>query len=52
MLDRKTSYLIYMHERIRVEIYENYFETKKEINKRKQNEFSIAAQKVPKFLPR
>jgi len=46
-----------MHERVRyicssVEIYENYFEMKKEINKRKQNEFSAAAQKVPKFLPR
>ena len=52
MLDRKTSYLIYMHERVRVKIYENYFETKKEINKIKQNEFSAAAQKVPKFLPR
>ena len=64
MLDRKTSYLTYMHERVRIEIYyfqisvivytciENYFETKKEINKRKQNEFSAAAQKVPKFLPR
>ena len=52
MLDRKTSYLIYMHERVCVEIYENYFETKKEINKRKQNEFSTAVQKVPKFLSR
>ena len=52
MLDRKTSYLIYMHEHVRVEIYENYFETKKEINKRKQNEFPAVAQKVPKFLLR
>jgi hypothetical protein len=35
-----------MHERVHVEIYENYFEMKKEINKTKQNEFSAAAQKV------
>jgi hypothetical protein len=33
MLDRKKSYLIYMHERVRIEIYENYFEMKKEIKK-------------------
>ena len=32
-----------MHERVRVEIYENYFKT---------NKFSDAAEKVPKSLPR
>ena len=55
MLDRNTSYLIYARTCTvcaSVEIYENYFKMKKEINKRKQNEFSAAAQKVPKFLPR
>jgi CRISPR/Cas system-associated exonuclease Cas4 (RecB family) len=38
MLNRKTSYLIYiyMHKRIRLELYENYFEMKKEINKIQQ----------------
>jgi len=55
MLDRKTSYLIYARTCTvcsSVQIYENFFEMKKEINKRIQNEFSAAAQKVPKLLPR
>jgi hypothetical protein len=40
-----------MHEHVYVEIYENYFEMQKEINKIQQNKFSAAGQKVPKFLP-
>jgi hypothetical protein len=39
MLDRKISYLIYMHKRVRAELYENYFKMKKEINKIQQNKF-------------
>ena len=45
MLDRKTSYLIYARTCTvcgSVEIYENYFEMKKVINKRKQNKEIIS----------
>jgi hypothetical protein len=49
MPDRKKSYLIYMHERVRVEIYENHFKVKKERNKAQQNKISAAGQKVPIF---